>query len=101
MNHTQNARYHIPARDLNQFDIDAIGGRNNDLPKFKDHKAVLALCRHYIGVYRKRVSSTSLEVCRDENGEEIWIVGELGEMPRSEMLDLAKEYDRIPGRFSR
>jgi len=96
-----NARYHVPPRDLNQFDIDAIGGRNADLPKFKDHKSVVALCRHFIGVYRKRVDPRSLEVVKDENGEEVWIVGELGEMPRSEMVDLAKEYDRLPGRFAR
>ena len=89
----------ITNRELEQFDLDAINGKNADIPRFKEHTSVLALCRHFVGVFRKRVDPKSLEVAKDENGEDIWIVGELGEMHLSEMLELAAEYDRLPGRF--
>jgi hypothetical protein len=88
----------IPIADLEQYDLDALNGRNKDLPKFRHHDSVIALCRHFCPVHRKRLTDKALTVAINENGEEIWIVGG-EEMPTSAMLKLAEEYTDKPGRY--
>lgn len=89
----------VHGRDVETYDIMALNGLHTDIPKFKDHDAVIALARHFAPVHRKRKSRFTTEVVKDRNGEDVWIVGELGEMPRSAMLDLAKGYRNQPTRW--
>ena len=87
--------------EVEAYDLAAINGQNTDLPREKHGEQLRTLRRHFVPVHRKRVSEKTVEVVTDENGEDIWIVGDAGEMPTSEMLDLAREYDRLPPRFSK
>lgn len=86
-------------REVETFDLMAINGLNTDLPNDKHHEQVKTLRRHFVPVYRKRVSDKATQVVR-ENDEDIWIVGE-EEMPASAMLELAKQYEHLPWRFQK
>ena len=87
----------VPRIVVEEYDVMALTHQNYDLPRFREHDAVIALARQFKPVHRKRISRYSTDVVR-RNGEDIWIVGNK-EMPRSQMIALAWECRNLPGKW--
>lgn len=85
---------------LRFYDVGILNGKYAEPPREVDGEQINILRRHFAPVFRKRISEKSVRLCRDANGEDIFIVG-ADEMPRSKMLQLAEQYRDKRGRWGK